>query len=414
MSKLTLAEIKQKGFLNAFDEITNPLTRSQLAKELFGVEANDKQASSFVERNIDGKKVKCRIWSVWFNSKKIGKLNILLNDKKEIRETLDTHFDMEIDELRAVFRSKGKDFWEFLGVFKFIGRDTPNDFEREDMPDGCFTNRYSLVEDKLILEDWKEYKEKIWHYTKMDILGKIFPTKESEEYKEGKIKLRFIDSMSSKNDPLESLFLLKLLEKNEQEIKNNGWQKTDLQMPPESYIFSMTHKYNSHAFWNKEYAGTQGIAIGFNIEKFKDSIKKRCGIFSDVSYYEKIIGKICESINSRYESDKKRGKVPNNFSALRYSLYYYSSFYKHLPWEHEKEIRAALIEVREDEETKLNIEFIGDKIIKTCYAYFDKDIVDSIMLGPTCNENQRQILEEYLKKNKYNNIEVSKSGAFDL
>jgi len=155
MAKLTLEQVKTRGFLKAFDEITTLLTRSQLAKGLFNAEAEDKQASFFIEKNIGGKKVKRRGWAVWFDSTKIGKLNILSKDGTKIRETLNERFDIEKGELRAAFRAKGQNLWEFVGIFQFTGEDKPNSDEQKDMPPNCFTNCYERVSDGLILEDWQ-------------------------------------------------------------------------------------------------------------------------------------------------------------------------------------------------------------------------------------------------------------------
>ena len=116
---------------------------------------DDNEASFFIHKKIEGKDVKLRVWAVIFESKKIKKFNHLLEDGKNIRETLKYRFDMKEGELRAVFRSKGKDSWEFLGVFKFTGEDKPNDFEKLDMPKDCFTNCYERVSDELKLEDWQ-------------------------------------------------------------------------------------------------------------------------------------------------------------------------------------------------------------------------------------------------------------------
>jgi len=71
----------------------------------------------------------------------------------KIRETLNNHFEIEEGELRVVFRSKGLNIWEFLGIFKFAGKDKPDYFERQDMPDDCFTNCYERISDELKLKE---------------------------------------------------------------------------------------------------------------------------------------------------------------------------------------------------------------------------------------------------------------------
>jgi len=152
MAKLTLEEANRKGFLKISDEFQ--LERDPLTEGLFNVKGN--KDSAFIEKEIKGKKVKRRIWSVRFDSKKIERYNVLLEEGMKIRETLNKHFDMENGELRAVFRDKGfLKSWEFLGIFKFIGEDKPKISELQDMPSDCYTNCYERISDGLILEDWQ-------------------------------------------------------------------------------------------------------------------------------------------------------------------------------------------------------------------------------------------------------------------
>jgi len=427
MARLTVEQIKQRGFLKVGDEITTPLTRSQLAKELFNTYANDRVSSFFIYK----KDVKYRIWAVMFDSKRIGKLNRLLENGTEIRETLNNRFDMEEGELRVVFRYKAKDIWEFLGIFKFTGEDKPNNYEQLDMPSNCYTNCYKRTDEEF------KFKEEhiVWHYTRMDILEKLFPkeNKKLDEKGKPKIRLRFTNSRCSKNDPLESLVLWELLRKNKNyTMKECECSEADFEDTSEkrqwleellesSYTFSMSDLKNSFAFWNEEYARTNGIAIGFNRETFKKSFEKSPRrIFDDVNYdidydidYESSLKKVFEKVNSRYE-EQKQGK--SSRPTLEDILRYFSSFYKLPSWDHEKEVRATLVEVKDgNDEIKPDIEFVGNKIGRSCYEYFEQDIVCSIMLGPACSSDHiERMVRDYLKNNNYNNIDILKSNAYDL
>jgi hypothetical protein len=297
-----------------------------------------------------------------------------------------------------------------------------------------------------------ELPEILWHYTKMDVLEKIFPPKGNEEYNEGKIKLRFTNCRFL-NDPSEFLVLQKLLLENEKIIiKKYDWTKEHFERYIKEcennswdyYTFSMSCLENSFAFWSKEYAGTDGIAIGFNAEKFKekvaeleDEIELQPAVFSKVCYvdYNESIENIDKSANLLYEGsiEKKLEEFLDLGSdksiALTHLLGYYSCIYKFASWEHEREVRVFLRDLDKertdsknhhgeeiDEEENLNakVEFMKGKITKSCCKFFDKDIVKSIMLGPDCGDKHIKAVEEYLEKNKYNNISVSKSKAFDL
>jgi hypothetical protein len=92
-----------------------------------------------------------------------------------------------------------------------------------------------------------------------------------------------------------------------------------------------------------------------------------------------------------------------------------SSTYKCKSWEHEKEVRAILIEVDESQnEIDATIEFAENRIVKCFFEKFDKNIVKSIMLGPACGNEHIEVVKEYLTKNEYDKIDVSRSKAFDL
>jgi len=160
MMKLTIDQIKQKGRLKVSDEIILA-SRSQLA-DLFNADKNDKKYKDFyfsIKKKIGEKEVDNRVWSVRFGSKEIKRYNLLLEDGKEIHETLENSntFDMEKGE-RAVFRLESPDYksWNFLGVFKFRGEVDTTDSEKLNTP--CYTNRYERISDVLILEDWQNEK----------------------------------------------------------------------------------------------------------------------------------------------------------------------------------------------------------------------------------------------------------------
>lgn len=280
----------------------------------------------------------------------------------------------------------------------------------------------------------------VWHYTKMGVLGKIFPPKESKEYKDGKIKLRFTNCRS-KNDPSESLVLWDILAKNEKNIiKKYGCSKEifykRIKMPENylwnSYMFSMSYLKDSFAFWNKEYAGVSGVAIGFNKGYFKRLTKEVFGrdLLHNVDYDESIEN-IHKAIDFLYEgnevnfnslSKKFSQKLPPKILALEHLLSNYSGVYKLKSWRYEREVRIIFIEDKYSEagdskKLKPIIEFEENKVTKSHYEYFDKNIVDSIMLGPACNEEQVNFVRDYLKNNGYikkDDISVSKSNAIDL
>jgi hypothetical protein len=293
-----------------------------------------------------------------------------------------------------------------------------------------------------------ELPETIWHYTKMDVLEKIFLPKSNEkEYRKGEIKLRFTNSRFL-NDPSEYLVLWKLLLENKENItKQYGCSETEfyetIKMTKEYiwhfYTFSMTCLKNSFAFWSKEYAGTDGVAIEFNTKKFGDEIDSldlKMGKFDKVNYSESIEG-IYENAISQYvdvgEICKAFG-IPSDFKSKKiYALGQFLDFpptYKLASWEHEKEIRVVLKdhdeeirnlrddhgdeEMCKEEELNAEVEFMGKRIAKSCYKYFDKCLVNSIMLGPDCGDEHIEVVKEYLAKNGYGNIEVTRSKAFDL
>ncbi len=285
----------------------------------------------------------------------------------------------------------------------------------------------------------------IWHYTKRNILEKIFPPKDNEEYKENEngipqIHLRF-NHCRSTNDPLESLYLYDLLLENEDNIikkykcsKKNFDEiiKNPKDPRDNSYIFSMSYLEDSFAFWNKEYAGTDGIAIEFDKDKFEKSVQKSeseiSRVVNDVCYDEPIETVYEDSLTLYkllYKQDKnfidslsKEHSAPSEIWGLKYLLDCYSGSYKLAAWKHEQEIRAVLAYVNPEEreriEKKVKIEFMKNRITKSLYERFDKNIVKSIMLGPDCDDKDVKAVNDYLIKNGYEGITVYRSKAFDL
>jgi len=290
----------------------------------------------------------------------------------------------------------------------------------------------------------------LWHYTKLGVLKKIFPPKflkngeKNNEYKEGKINLRFTNCRFT-NDPSESLVLYDMLAKNEKTImKKYGCSKVNFykrikmskNYSQNSYMFSMSHLKDSFAFWNKEYAGLNGVAIGFNKWYFQELTGEMFGryMIRDVDYDESIEN-VYKAIDSLYESNKTAydslsekfssisySKLSPKFIALEQLLDCYSGIYKLKSWEYEREARIIFIEDKhsgasDSKNLKPIIELEENKITKSHYEYFDKNIVNSIMLGPACNYEQANLVEEYLKYNGYikkYDIKVSKSKAIDL
>jgi len=295
----------------------------------------------------------------------------------------------------------------------------------------------------------------LWHYTKMDVLEKIFPPeKDQKKYIKGKIILRFTNSRYS-NDPSESMVLWKLLQENKKYvIEKCNWSEENFneyineskKRFVDTYIFSMSCLKDSFAFWSKEYAGTDGIAIEFKKKEFKEiienieyKIERQPAIFDKICYvdYNEPIKNIYENATSRYDGSEKQKiieiikKIIEDTSkhnlesdALKYLINYYSSIFKFTSWKHEEEVRIILRDFdkeiatskkkHKDENLNADIAFVKGKIAKVSDKYFDKNIVKSIMLGPDYGEEHIEAVEKYLEKNKYDGIRVSKSKAFDL
>jgi len=286
----------------------------------------------------------------------------------------------------------------------------------------------------------------IWHYTKTDVLEKIFPPKniikykngeryeiENEEYCKDKIKLRFTN-IRFLNDPSEGLVLREFYENNENLILNSLPENDRKKIPKEifkekmpdlydSYVFSATHLENSFTFWNKEYAGANGIAIGINRRNFDLNSRIFAGDFLDVNYidlHKKNGEEIIENISSIIKNINSFAELfspldNNEFNSCCLYLNMFSILFKHYSWKGEEEMRFPLIKGKK---LSTDIEFSKNRITKNHYEYVNKNAVAHIMLGPECSEEQVEIVRDYLRINEYitsdNDIIVSKSSAFDL
>ncbi|MCL2206612.1 MAG: hypothetical protein FWB90_00765 [Fibromonadales bacterium] len=111
----------------------------------------------------------------------------------------------------------------------------------------------------------------VWHYTKIDVLEKIFSPKRGKQRNKN-VNIRFTASSFLK-DPSEGLVLKEFLEKNKRNVFSNlpvnckervSNERIDKKRHEDgfNYIFSTTRLEDSFAFWNKEYAGWDGVAIG--------------------------------------------------------------------------------------------------------------------------------------------------------
>jgi len=278
----------------------------------------------------------------------------------------------------------------------------------------------------------------VWHYTKMGNLEKIFPPKESKEYNEGKITLRFT-SYKFLNDPSEGLILKKFFETNKDSIlkgfpldfKKKQFENK-IQLNIFSYVFSATYLKDSFAFWNKEYAGWNGVSIGIRWHKpfFMNKNSSDSIIPSDVIYVDpylnlkpsyNLIKKTAECLNFCYHElfpiikneilDHAETPMSKNYGAFDIFITVFSNMYKHKSWEYEKEVR--LITGGNSFESS-KIEFNDNKIKKFGYKTFDKKIVPWITLGPACNNEDVKAVMEYLRSNGYDDIQVSRSNALDL
>jgi hypothetical protein len=203
-----------------------------------------------------------------------------------------------------------------------------------------------------------------------------------------------------------------------------------------SCIFSTTYLENSFAFWSKEYAGLDGIAIEFQkdimvkelaglddvvIEFQKDVIAQSpLAGFQDVNYTslsiekdnDKLIKITSDFLNSLFK-DYNSEENKENFLALFLRLY--SPLYKHKSWQYERESRIVIPDCHSE------VEFVKNSVAQTFYKEFDISVVKSITLGPDCGDERVEAIKKYLEdngyqynNNKYNGISVSRSTALDL
>lgn len=283
----------------------------------------------------------------------------------------------------------------------------------------------------------------IWHYTKEEVLKRIFPAKGSEEYRKskGNIRLRLIN-VNNLDDSSEARvykpFLIKNKEKILENLKENKLCKNlkrdfeDLIKNKKNedkrigtYTFSMSRLKDSHTFWNKEYAGTNGVAIGFEKNTLKDLLPS--GRVYDVLYVEPdkdikladdaLIEIACEIIECSYNDCSNKNYfndiTSRGYTILSFSVDIHSSIFKHRTWKNERETRIVLSDTKY-KEIPSETERIGDEDKKVHYEHLSKDVIASIMLGPACSEEQVEAVKDYLHANGYNGIPVSRSHAFDL
>jgi len=272
----------------------------------------------------------------------------------------------------------------------------------------------------------------VWHYTKMEVLEKIFPPKilkngkKNEDYKNGKITFR-LTNVRFLSDPSEGLVFKKKFEEGINKISEhlpnipksfkNFISKIkfnkDLLNIDNKYIFSASYLEDSFGFWNKEYAGLDGIAIGIkNLDLYlKKRGEKIFGLyFDDVVYVEEeLIKGIIAYIYAKGSAYGNAKELINNITKGS------SCIFKHYSWRNEKEVRIVVDSEKEKElDIDSRIEFNGNKIKKFLYIKLNKNIISYIMLGPACNEEEVNAVKDYLKHNGYGEIPILKSHAFDL
>jgi len=298
----------------------------------------------------------------------------------------------------------------------------------------------------------KENKSNVvWRYMRMDVLEKIFPPKilkndkENEDYQDGNIMLRFTN-IRFLNDPSEGLVLRNFFKKHRKKL-----EECLLRVLPEDskeiiykkaisgdelyldgrYILSASYLKDSFAFWNKEYAGLDGIAIGLKNLTLRRITEKENGLFfQDVVYVDSYADELDEETLEHIEEFAYRRYFDYNLKKMLFKDFSFnltgmlsgSYIYKEKSWKCECETRFVIDAIDDDREeryfeikkSKIKMEIDNNKIKKTCYKVYDKDVVSSIMLGPECNNEQVNVVKEYLDKNGYDNILVERSHAFDL
>jgi len=265
----------------------------------------------------------------------------------------------------------------------------------------------------------------VWHYTKKDVFKEIFLPNGSKEYNEGKIRLRFTKIGYSRNDKLEGLIFKKVSQKHRKKISDRlskEIQETTDESITENtseYVFNASNLMDSSIFWSDGYAGTDGIAIGFDVFKIEDlekyNLEDGCFTVRDIEYIniyddeEKFIEHITNEIRRDANLIKAFGLKYSQKEMISDTANNLSLIYKDKFWEREKEIRIIRTKTSTTE-----IKSEDKDIEKYCYEYFDASIVSHIMLGPKCNDEQVKTIEEYLSNNGYKNIKVVRSRAFEL
>ncbi|MCL2282159.1 MAG: DUF2971 domain-containing protein [Fibromonadales bacterium] len=294
-----------------------------------------------------------------------------------------------------------------------------------------------------------ESKDIVWHYTKMDVLEKMLT-------KDG-VNIRFTN-IKCKNDISEGLLLKELFLKYKSDIFEIDGIKEKYNINDidnqtfdyerrlgASYLFSATYEKDSMIFWNKEYAGMDGVSIGFykNYNIFLPEVHDvdftssltRENLFEDIYYcnpevdYNKadLLKSIAYNLNKYYDKCEEYSKDCkfSKFTGILLSnllekfIINFSGIYKHNSWEEEREVRILIsnyLENLDDGCGKLHakVECVGNELIKTCYRTFNKGFIKQIMLGPKCKSEHEKYVKKYLEKNGYNYVNVLKSSAFAL
>jgi len=304
----------------------------------------------------------------------------------------------------------------------------------------------------------KNEPEIIWHYTKMEVLKKMLEP-------DG-VNLRFSHFKFTK-DPSEGLVLRKFLIKNKENIleqlkiehkidisekefddgldyklENINTGDNDILRKNDIYIFSTTSLKNSMIFWNKEYAGTSGISIGFNLKKIEDGLDHDNEFVEEINYLDVLTTKslednyikhITKNIKLCYELAIKIHNILNlniynlkeeekdsffKVYGLMTFLKNHSCMYKHNAWTSEDEIRIEIPSyskyIKDNKEKKIEIELCENKLIKVYHRKFNKNIINYIMLGPDYTKHHKEAFEKYLEDNSYKDIKVELSYAFDF
>jgi hypothetical protein len=258
------------------------------------------------------------------------------------------------------------------------------------------------------------YSDILWHYTKLDVLEKML--------KPDGVNIRF-KNIRKTNDKEETLILKEFLIKNKNtiidkignaELKKIFINSTENDIDKYNelseyiiynhYIFCTTSERDSINFWNKEYAGTSGISIGFIANKLEIENIQKNNVF-----YENFMDIILNDMNDAYNDyNLKEIYYIKEYNFLRYFLDTNSFFLKHKKWKDEKEIRFLLTI-----NNGYYKDFNKNEAKEIQNIIFDKNCISSIILGPKLQEHHREAVEKYLKDNGYD-IDVELSHAYDF